>query len=507
MAATNCWTLDIDFGQVGYRRRQQAFKLSLDASPLQDLVEDARNALRVYELLLIERPGDVWNYVFVVPQEVPERVSTGIERLRKAALNPWPEGKIPLLVFDTIFGWYGDDTEPEDEAWLSHRDSETMRAFARALLMSAKVAQENLGWNDHLLQHIVAQAKAETHAYSFLDRASLIKPCQQRTQTVKRCSAGFYNKLALLLRDGDVTSVAFRAGSDYQVLRMMATEQRRRASLTGHLPGDALYLGAIVDDEVSNEAWDSEIWFFSEGLSHGDLFIQGSGIGGESIKNLVETHHRIPGRYILAIRDEGNIAGFDKCEQGDGFVLYCRKIPDSRRRSLALIDHRRRSRLGQAMIFEDGSSIFGFEKALFVVGADVPAATQAALASGISEWRRYGGEPAVVSLGTNEALLQSGCESIVLPGIESAAIAERSLDSLLHEKCRWLDVVVLLDVPEWVEEALARKFSGSRMPWQPWVLTNTPLRHLDVDLLLEGDLARTFAGAAGKATAGRSVML
>jgi len=31
MAATNCWTLDIDFGQVGYRRRQQAFKLSLDA--------------------------------------------------------------------------------------------------------------------------------------------------------------------------------------------------------------------------------------------------------------------------------------------------------------------------------------------------------------------------------------------------------------------------------------------------------------------------------------------
>ena len=347
MAEKNCWTLEIDFGQVGYRNQKEAFKLSLDASPLQSLIEDARNANRVYELLLIERPGDVWNYVFVVPHEVPKRVFAGIERLRTEAQptyarHPWPEGKIPLLVFDRLFGWYGDDTEPESETWLSHRNSETMHAFASALLTSAKVAQQGLTWNDHLLRHIVAQTKAGTHPHAFLDRAALIKPCQIRMQTPTTYTASFYNKLASLLNDGAITSVAFRADQDYRVLRMMATEQRRRSNLTGHLPGDALFLGALVNGEVRNEAWDSEIWFFSEGLSHGDLFIQGSGMGGASIKELVDTHHRVPGRYILSTRDEGIITGFDKDEEGDGFVLYCKKIPDSRRRSLAMIDHRPR---------------------------------------------------------------------------------------------------------------------------------------------------------------------
>lgn len=512
MATTNCWTLEIDFGQVGYRNQQQSFKLALDASPLQHLIEDAQNALRVYELLLIERPGDVWNYVFVVPQDVPKRVSAGIERLRKSAqpaygLHPWPEGKIPLLAFDKLFGWCGDDTEPEDETWLSHRNSETMHAFARALLTSAKVAQQILAWNDHLLRHIVAQVKAGTHAYSFLDRTSLIKPCQLRTQTATTFSIGFYEKLGELLRDGDITSIALRANWDYRTLRMMATEQRRRAYLTGHLPGDALFLGALINGDVSNEAWDSEIWFFSEGLSHGDLFIQGAGMGGNSIKSLVESHHRIPGRYILSTKDEGSISGFDKCEEGDGFVLYRKERPDSRRHALAMIDHQRRSSRGMAMTFEDGNSIFGFEKALFVVGKDLPAATQTALASGLAEWRHGGGEPAVVSLGTSDALLQSGCESIILPDTEDGEVARGMIKSLLHDKCRWLDVVVLLNAPEWVEELLSYRLDRSGRPWQPWIVTNTPPWHLKADLLLEGNLAKIFANATEKAKADRPTML
>ncbi len=49
----------IDFGEVGYWDARRPFRICLDASPLAALIRHAEIAHRVYELLLIERPGDV----------------------------------------------------------------------------------------------------------------------------------------------------------------------------------------------------------------------------------------------------------------------------------------------------------------------------------------------------------------------------------------------------------------------------------------------------------------
>ena len=72
-------------------------------------------------------------------------------------------------------------------------------------------------------------------------------------------------------------------------------------------------LSALTNQRISNEDWGSEIWFFEEGLGHGDLFIEGGGdLGGAPIKSLVQRHGRVPGRYILSAADEGDVSGFDR---------------------------------------------------------------------------------------------------------------------------------------------------------------------------------------------------
>lgn len=90
--------LTLDFGEVGYHYKRERFRVRLDAEALETLIADAGTAYRVYELTLIQRPGDVWDYVHVTPEAVPGRVTERLETARADAMprfekvHPWPEG-------------------------------------------------------------------------------------------------------------------------------------------------------------------------------------------------------------------------------------------------------------------------------------------------------------------------------------------------------------------------------------------------------------------------------
>ena len=104
----------------------------------------------------------------------------------------------------------------------------------------------------------------------------------------------------------------------------MARAQRRRlqrCELTD--PDEALMLNALVNRTLDNAAWDSHIRFYSEGLGPGDLFIEGDGLSGNPIRELVLSGYRVPGRYILIARDEGDLPGYAR-EIKNGFTLYRR---------------------------------------------------------------------------------------------------------------------------------------------------------------------------------------
>ena len=72
--------LTIDFGEVGYRSGKSPFRVRLETGPLAELIRATESAHRVYELFLIDRPGDVWDYVWVILDEVPTRVADRVGR-------------------------------------------------------------------------------------------------------------------------------------------------------------------------------------------------------------------------------------------------------------------------------------------------------------------------------------------------------------------------------------------------------------------------------------------
>ena len=77
--------LVIDFGEVGNRFGRHPFRIRLKAEALRALIEHATAAHRIYEMLLIERPGDVWAYVSVVIEQAPREVFERIAHHRSTA--------------------------------------------------------------------------------------------------------------------------------------------------------------------------------------------------------------------------------------------------------------------------------------------------------------------------------------------------------------------------------------------------------------------------------------
>lgn len=493
--------LVIDFGEVGFRNSKHPFRVRLDSSPLRHLIEAAENAHRVYELLLIDRPGDIWAYTSVIPDHLPPLVASRVARARdqyessrEGIGHPWPDGRIPFEAFDQLFYWAWDDTEPEDQAWLTHRDSSVMWTFADQSLAIVRAAQSRLTGSDHLLRHIVASVRENQHPYCYLDRRTAITKCQESRAGVPNHTPAFYEKLEKLLRDGDLASVAYRANGDHRVLFMMANEQRRRAQRTGHRAGYALHLSALVNNTIDNDAWDSKIWFFSEGLAHGDLYIDGGDLGCTPIKELIETGRRMPGKYILSTQDEGQIAGFDT-ESGDGWVMYRRQQPDNRRVALEKISDRRLGKLGAILSFPGGgATIYDYEKVVVIMGLETSAASRSTLASVIAEWQGHGGDPLLVVHGETQAFDHAGCRGVLtVPGPEAS---ENDLQCWFADSLQrirpWIDVVLALNAPDWATKVLARQIAHSEGPWLPWIVATPDVQHLQANLVIEGDLNVTL---------------
>jgi len=504
--------LAIDFGTVGYWNSQEPFRVSLDSTKLLNLIKDAANAYRVYELLLIDRPGDVWDYVSVVVEAVPKCVTESIKYAREKTKPKWSndypssENCIPFEVFNELFHWMGDDTEPPSQAWKSHRDSPAMNAYAQQLLVMVRDVQNRLNWSDHLLQHLVGQVKKGKYPFAYLSRKEAIADSAGIKPNDPSHTDGFYTKLNELLHDPELASIAYRASGDYKVLRMLATEQRERANRTSHELDNALRVCAIVDHTINNVAWDSKICFYSAGLGHGDLFIEGGGLGSESIKKDIEIHRRWrPSRYILSTQEEGEIQGYEK-ESGDGWLLYKKMNPLNRRTCLELREPNCFGAMGPVLKFsKQGATLFDYDKALIVVGSQVDHSAKDALASALTEWESFGGDPVVIIFGDPRPFEIAGCRKIFTcpDEIVIGGAGSEWLSSLIRLEQRWIDVIIALDVPNWIAQAFSSRFQLTGGPWQPWVVCTPEKSELEASFFIDGNLAEVFREAHRLAKASR----
>ena len=79
--------VQIDLQGHHYRGEPYSFRVEILDHALDHLIEDARNAYRVYELFAIRRPGDLWKYLWVRLIDVPgsnkgcASITSGLTRL------------------------------------------------------------------------------------------------------------------------------------------------------------------------------------------------------------------------------------------------------------------------------------------------------------------------------------------------------------------------------------------------------------------------------------------
>ena len=509
--------LTVDLGRS--RQGDDPFRVRLVTSPLTELIRATERACRVYELLLIDRPGDIWDYVMVALEAVPPAVT---ERLPRTDNNvrtgddgaPTASPLIPFPEFDRLFEYAADDTTDEAEKWLRHRDSAQMRSFARQALLAVRAAQGRLRSSDPLLSRISARVSAGEHAFCFLGRDAAREASRRTDSWVSRRpdthTPAFYASLAEALRDPDLASVAYLGEGDFRALRMIATEQARRAARTGHEPRHALHTVAMVNRHISNEEWESTIWYVGEGAPLGSqysLFIEGYGqLTNFSSPELVSSNDSVC-KAFLATRDHGEIEGFSS-DAGDGWVLYERRDTRTalRRRG---IGRRRYIRTDPILFFPDTElALLSHEKAVVAVGADTPTDMRVALASVLADWQRSGGDPLLMIIGDRTPFDAADFRgAITAPTGDADEWSQREwLFTELRQSRPWIDVVVAVNAPEWATLALRDTLQSDRFdprPWLPWIVATEDESVLKVDQVLAGNAAQAILEADERARAMR----
>jgi hypothetical protein len=508
--------LSINFGQVGYARNGESFRVRLESSKLSELIEDTTKDHRVYELMLINRPGDVWDYVTVVIEAAPKRVAKAVADVREASRPPssdeypWSAHNVPFKVFDDIFFLDGDDTDPAAEAWRWQRNAPAMDAYAEQLLGFVRKAQSGAHWPRILRRHIIARTKSVGHPYDFLERKVAIAEGVKNKPRTPEHTTAFYKQLECSLQDPDMVSVAYQADGDYEVLRMLAEAQRWRANQSLHSPDHALFIQAIVNHPINNVAWDSMIHFYGSGPLQGDLFIQGIGLHRAPIKEMVgKPYPQSPWRRLLSVRDEGEIEGFCKTA-GDGWFFYSDMKPLDRRLGLECIAWRRSRALGAVLSFEWGVTLFDHEKSLFIVGDSVDTPTREALAVLLADWEASSGDPVLVVIGDTRPFEALKCRRLfeVPTTLTSDEDKGKWLSELISMELPWSDAFIALDAPAWVAKELEiQSDRTAQILWRPWVVTNASNWVLNSSYVTQGNMAEVLHAAHLRAKSTRAKLI
>lgn len=322
------YRVDIDLGSVRDHGQAEPFQFHLDANALKELMSDARQGHRIYELMLISRPGDIWDYVRVELEQVPERIRQMAEWARQdlPVITPnqsWPDLTLPFNVLDAQFEWSW-DIDPAEETWLNFRDSKRFKQIATLWYQAVVRAQELMDREDPVINHVLAMIRERRHPYDIRPRTRAVDLEMSNPPHDAALPETFHRRLALLLTNPDIQAVAYRGEGDYRILRAFAATQLSRGELSGQPARKAFPVHVLVNHKVSNEAWGSQIAYFEEGLGMAfgrwDLYIQDRWPDSMTVKSLVE-NDLVRCRFILVLNFDGDIEGYTR-DTVEGWSLY-----------------------------------------------------------------------------------------------------------------------------------------------------------------------------------------
>lgn len=323
------------------------FVVGINARPLVALIEAAFSGSGVYELMSIQRPGDLLHYLWVDLSGLDLDVIQYVEDLvnsRKPFPSKSPEklASMSFTEFDGCFFWAGDDTYPFAVSWLRHRESAYWSEKLPPLLALTRKMQDELrGADDFLLKHEISLIDAQKHRRDFLAsperQAVLSNSVTAQTELPK----DLFQLIGKLIKQDDVQSVSCPF-DDFALWRELVAEQVRRAHKLGVPPQQALTLNG-PDSGLSHviaEDWGGEIHIPYEGVCEADLFIlpkwfnlfpdRAMGSNGSLSK-------AVGGRmchYVLSDRDYGELDAATR-ETCGGWHLYRSKLPYTQKNILS----------------------------------------------------------------------------------------------------------------------------------------------------------------------------
>ncbi|WP_157314542.1 hypothetical protein [Chitinibacter sp. GC72] len=306
---------------------KKTMRVVIHPEHLSRLIYDAcALAHRMYELMLIQRPGDLLAYLVVAIEECTERIDQMVNRSHQEKLpaSESTESKpklLPFLEFNRFFSWWGDDTEPEDEAWLLFVGSGRFENLLKAWFKQIQDAQSRLSCGDELQRNCFYRVKYGNHPLDMLER--------QRAVTISRSGkpepyqkSAFLDKIVELVQQDDVKSVTTYYGN-YSILRVLCNKQRQRTNQTGLSAHQAFAINMVepLSASVSCDAWDAEICYYSEGLGRGDLFIAHPALANSDDVSRDLDFLFKHARFVLCSKSLGPIEGYT-AEEGDGWWCY-----------------------------------------------------------------------------------------------------------------------------------------------------------------------------------------
>jgi len=305
-----------------YRGEKFSLKVEVLNHALTNLILDAKDGYRVYELFSITRPGDIWKYLWLELIDVPENISNRVkhkysEYFNEYSFETWPEQQIPFVEFDHLFYWAGDDTEPEDECWLAERRSKIFNNIADEAFKSTKWAQKQISESsDLIIKNELSLIHKSEHYYDY-DESTPFKLTYGSYKCVTPLrSTEYYKKLQSILDSGVVNSVASRGSNDFKTIKLICGEQIKRLNSSNK---KLLEISVLCNGLDYTLAWGAIVLVYSEGMGDSELWIEQERMG-ENIKYLVEKYGYKRKIYFSHI-DEGEIKGYTH-EQGDDWHLY-----------------------------------------------------------------------------------------------------------------------------------------------------------------------------------------
>ncbi|MBC3881577.1 hypothetical protein H8K35_08240 [Undibacterium sp. LX40W] len=310
------------------------FVLGLNARPLAALFDAAICGSRVYELMKISRPADLFHYLYLDFVDIDPSILRHVQNFfgPRARFDVMPFlGGMKFLEFDRCFSSNDDGPALFCRCWLEHRESDFWDLKLLALLDLTKRVQHRLRLvDDLLLKNEISLIDDHKHRRDFLVKVERISERENTISLTTSLPLDLYQTIVSLVKENKVNSVSCPL-TDYALWRFLVEEQMRRAQSLGQEPSNALFLsGCGGGTDWGTADWGGDVHVLDEGVFSSELFIKPdwhnfrrefAGIGG----SLHQASYTSALHYMLTKEDFGELECAIRTEIGD-WILYENKV-------------------------------------------------------------------------------------------------------------------------------------------------------------------------------------